>query len=139
VLEVVVPRDTEPEAEFEATGRTPIMADYIRRAYSVGLVPDYWKIEGTTDVGAAATIDRAIAEEPRPRFLVLGKGAGVDLVVRWFAAARTMKTASGFAIGRTVYFEPATRWLRGDLTRDVALDLISAVYRSLIDRWNGAG
>ena len=111
------------------------MAEYIRHAYSVGLVPDYWKIEGTTDVSAAALIDRAIAAHPLPRFLVLGKGAGIDLVLRWFATAKTMTTASGFAIGRTVYFDPVTRWLRGDLTRDDALERISTTYRSLIDRW----
>ncbi len=138
VLEVVVPRESEPEHEFETTGRAPIMAAYIRRAYGVGLVPDYWKIEGTTDAGAAAVIDRAIAEDPRPRFLVLGKGAGMDLVLRWFAAAKTMTTASGFAIGRTVYFEPVTRWLRGELARDEALDRIATTYRSLIDRWESA-
>ena len=109
VLEVVIPREAEPEAEFEATGRAPIIAAYIRRAYAVGLVPDYWKIEGTTDAGAATLIDRAIAEEPRPRFLVLGKAAGMDLVIRWFAAAKTMTTAAGFAIGRTVYSDPRQR------------------------------
>ena len=135
VLEVVVPREAEPEAEFEAIGRAPIVAAYVRRAYAAGLVPDYWKIEGTTDVASAGLIDRAIAEDPHPRFLVLGKGAGMDLVVRWFAAARTMATAAGFAIGRTVYFEPATHWLRGEITREAALERIATTYRILIDRW----
>lgn len=135
VLEVVIPREAEPEAEFEATGRAPIMARYIRRAYAAGLVPDYWKIEGTTDAGAAALVDRAIAEDPRPRCLVLGKGAGMDTVARWFAAAKTMTTAAGFAIGRTVYFEPATRWLRGEITRDAAVARIATTYRTLVDRW----
>lgn len=135
VLEVVVPRGQEPEAAFEATGRAPIVAAYIRRAYATGVVPDFWKIEGTTDAHAAALIDRAIAEQARPRFLVLGKGAAIDQVTRWFATARTMATATGFAIGRTVYFEPASRWLRGDLTRDEACDRIVATYRGLIDMW----
>ena len=138
VLEVVVPRATEPEAEFEATGRAPIMAGYIRRAYAAGLVPDYWKLEGTTDAAAATLVDRAIAEHPSPRFLVLGKAAGMDLVERWFAAATSMTTAAGFAIGRTVYFEPATRWLCGELTRDAARAQMTATYRRLVDLWEAA-
>jgi 5-dehydro-2-deoxygluconokinase len=135
VLEVVVPRGQEPEAEFETTGRAPIVAAYIGRAYAAGLMPDFWKIEGTTDAHAAALVDRAIAAQARSRFLVLGKGAAIDQVARWFATARTMATATGFAIGRTVYFEPVSKWLRGELTREQASDRIVATYRALIDLW----
>ncbi len=123
VLEVVVPRAGEPEDDFESVGRSPIVAAYVRRAYAEGIVPEFWKMEGTTSAEAAAVVDAAIAEQPAPRFLVLGKGTGADLVVRWFATAKGMRTAAGFAVGRTIYMAPVSAWLTGGLTREAAVEL----------------
>jgi len=135
IVEVVVPREHEDEAAFEAGGRAHIVADYVRMAYAADLVPDYWKLEGTADADAAAIVDAAIAEDPLPRFLLLGKAADMTRVNQWFAAAQTMKTAAGFAIGRTVYFEPTTKWLHGEITRDDAREAIVATYMRLVDQW----
>lgn len=139
VVEVVVPRAQEDDDAFERGGRAAIVADYVRMAYAADLVPDYWKLEGTTNSQAAAIVDAAIAEDPLPRFLLLGKAADMARIDLWFAAAKTMKTAAGFAIGRTVYFEPTTKWLRGEITRDEAQEAIVATYRQLIDRWEAFG
>ena len=135
VLEVLVPRKDEPEAEFETTGRAPIVADYVRRAYAAGIVPDFWKMEGTTDAAAARTVDEAIVERDGPRFLVLGKGAGLDLLARWFAVARGMASAAGFAVGRSIYMEPGTAWLQGRVTREAATERVAETYRHLVRLW----
>lgn len=135
LLEVVVMREHEPEADFETSGRPAILADYISASYAAGIVPDLWKMEGTTDAAAAARVDAAIAGRPEPRFLVLGKGAGFDLVERWFAAAHTMATACGFAIGRTVYWTPCTEWIEGRHDRDDAVAQVAANYERLIAAW----
>lgn len=135
LVEVVVMREREPEAEFEATGRPAIVVDYVREAYADGLVPDFWKMEGTTSAAAAAAIDAAIAEREGPRFLVLGKGAGFDLVEQWLAVARRMTTAAGFAIGRTVYWEPSTRWITGEVPHDEAIERVARNYERLVECW----
>lgn len=139
VLEVVVPRADEPEEHFETLGRAPVVAEYVRRAYAEGIVPDFWKMEGTTSDEAAAIVDEAIAGEPTPRFLVLGKGAGPDLVRRWFATAKGMRTAAGFAVGRTIYMAPVSAWLRGAITRDEAVGQIADTYLQLVEAWMGSG
>lgn len=135
LLEVVVMREHEDEATFETAGRPAILADYIRASYAAGIVPDFWKVEGTTDAGAAAVVDAAVAERRGPRFLVLGKGAGFDLVESWFVAARRMTTAGGFAIGRTVYWEPCVKWMDGRLDREGAVAQVAANYERLIAAW----
>jgi len=138
VVEVLIPRAGEPEAEFEATGRAPIAAAYIADSYAAGLVPDFWKLEGTSSREAASTVDAAVQARPGPRFLVLGKGAGLDVIAGWFAAARTMATAAGFAIGRSVYFDAAASWLLGSIPRDVAAQRIADTYIALVRLWNEA-
>jgi 5-dehydro-2-deoxygluconokinase len=135
LLEVVVMREHEDEATFETAGRPAILADYIRTSYDAGIVPDFWKMEGTTDAAAAAVVDEAVAEREGPKFLVLGKGAGFGLVEQWFAAARRMRTAGGFAIGRTVYWEPCVMWMDGRLDREGAVAQVAGNYERLIAAW----
>src|SRR5688500_6182575 len=121
VLEVLVAPSAGEEQGFDATGRPRLLAEYIRESYAVDLVPPYWKIEGMPDKESLASVDRAIREVRGPRQLILGKGAGMDAVRQWFAAAAGAPTAAGFAIGRTVYFEPASEWLKGRVERDAAV------------------
>lgn len=136
VLEVVVMRESEPEEEFEAVGRPRIVAGFIARAYAAGIVPDYWKIEGATERSAVATLDRAIRQQDGPKLLILGKGAGFELIDRWFDAAAGAPSAAGFAIGRSVYWDPATRFLSGRISRDDAVAAVAGNYQRVIDSWN---
>lgn len=135
LVEVLVMRQDEDETEFETTGRPSIIVDYIRQAYADDLVPDFWKMEGTVSAEAAAGVDEAIAEREGPGFLVLGKGAGFDLVERWIAVARRMKTARGFAIGRTVYWAVCTAWIGGTIGRDEAIEQVATNYERLVAAW----
>ncbi|MEZ5284650.1 MAG: DUF2090 domain-containing protein [Vicinamibacterales bacterium] len=135
LVEVVVMREQEDEAAFEAEGRPAIVAAYIRDAYARGLAPDFWKMEGTVNPAAAAAIDAALVERDGPRFLVLGKGAGFELVEQWIGVAKQMSSAGGFAVGRTVYWSACADWLDGRLARDEAVSRVAANYERLVDAW----
>lgn len=135
VLEVLVAPSAGEEQDFDANGRPRLLADYIRESYDAELVPAYWKIEGMPDRAALATVDEAIRAVEGPRQLILGKGAGMDAVRVWFNAAAGAPSAAGFAIGRTVYFEPAGDWLLGRITRDEAVSRIVANYLAVVSAW----
>lgn len=138
ILEVLVSPVSGEEEGFDAHGRPQLLGDYIRRSYAVGLVPAYWKIEGMPDRASLSLVDEAIREVDGPRQLILGKGAGMEAVRRWFAAAAGAPSAAGFAIGRTVYFEPAADWVSGRLSREDAVARISANYTDVISAWQEA-
>ena len=137
VLEVLVTGATE-DAAFEREGRPRLLADYIRRAYARKIVPDYWKIEGVPDADAMRIVDAAILEREGPRQLILGKGAGLETVGRWFESARGAASAAGFAIGRTVYWEPACEYLLGRAAADDAVHRMAANYLAVIELWRRA-
>lgn len=137
VVEVLVNAASE-DAAFEREGRPRILADYIRTAYDKGLVPDYWKIEGVPDSDAMRVVDLAIVERNGPLQLILGKGAGIETVGRWFASARGAASAAGFAIGRTVYWDAACDFLRGRATADEAKARIAENYAQVISLWREA-
>ncbi len=135
LVELLVMRQQEDEAAFETTRRPSLIVDYIRQAYEDDLVPDFWKMEGTVSTDAAAAIDAAVAGRQGPRFLLLGKGAGFDLIERWIAVAKRMQTAGGFAIGRTVYWAACTAWIEGAIGRDEAIEQVATNYERLITAW----
>ena len=137
VVEVLVPREGEPEDEFEASGRPGMLASFIRECYRRGLTPDFWKIEGTPGQEAAQIVDAAIHERPACRQLILGKGADRATIARWFDAARNSTTAAGFAIGRSVHWGPSTEFLLGQTAASDAADRICGNYLDLIAAWEG--
>jgi 5-dehydro-2-deoxygluconokinase len=138
LVEVVIMRRDEDETEFEESGRPKMLADVIRESYRNGLVPGIWKIEGTTSVAGAALIDAAIRERPEPRQLILGKGAEHATIVKWFAAAAPLASTAGFAIGRSVFWNPGTAHLTGKMQAADAVAAMTSAYLTLIDTWNEA-
>jgi len=135
LVEIIVMRQGENEHEFEEHGRPTILAGMIREAYGRGLVPDVWKIEGTRSHAGAMTIDRAIRERPEPRQVILGKGADAPSIASWFDAAANLPSTAGFAIGRSVFMEPATAYLTGSIDAEQAVETIASRYLRLIEQW----
>jgi myo-inositol catabolism protein IolC len=135
VVEILVARRDEPEHEFEAVGRPAMLAAFIGDAYARGLTPEFWKIEGTLSPEGARTIDAAIAANPAGRQIILGKAADLATIDRWFAAAAGSKTAVGFAIGRSVFWEPSVAFLNGAKTAEQAAASIADTYIELVDAW----
>jgi 5-dehydro-2-deoxygluconokinase len=141
MLEVVVPTESgENEEQFAREVRPAAVARYIAQAYERGIRPDYWKLEGTTSVDGARLVDEAVQRVRGPAFLVLGKAAPLETIERWFRAAQAMKTAAGFAIGRSIYWDPAARYALGEISRAEAIEIVAETYLTTIDLWqNSAG
>jgi myo-inositol catabolism protein IolC len=135
VIEVLVPREREPEPRFEATDRPAMLAQAIRDAYARGIEPEYWKIEGTTSAAGAAVVDRAISERPACRQIILGKAADPSLIAQWFGTAAKSASASGFAIGRSVFWSPCSDFLEGKRSAAAAVEAMMRTYLGLVDMW----
>ncbi|HZB26345.1 MAG TPA: DUF2090 domain-containing protein [Vicinamibacterales bacterium] len=135
LLEIIIMRQDEDERDFEERGRPALLASVIRDAYSRGLVPDLWKIEGTSSASGASVIDAAIRERNRPRQLILGKGADTAIIEGWFAAAAALPSTAGFAVGRSVFWGPCTAFLQGRQEPAAAVEEIAGNYLGLIAMW----
>jgi 5-dehydro-2-deoxygluconokinase len=137
VVEIVVPRTGEAEDEFERSGRPAMLAAFIREGYARGLEPEFWKIEGSASADGARIVDDAIRERPGCRQLILGKAASLETIGAWFATARTGSSAAGFAIGRSVYWQPCADYLTGRSSDTEAASRICGTYIDLIAAWEG--
>ena len=124
-----------------------ILLRAMKRLYNVGIFPEWWKLP-PPQADEWPAIDALIAErDPYCRGVVLlGLSAPPEQLTAGFAAAQRSRTCRGFAVGRTIFHEPARAWFAAqaaqpgpaNATRDEAL--IAAVrrnYEALIDAWTG--
>jgi myo-inositol catabolism protein IolC len=70
--------------------------------------------------------------------VVLGRGADAGQVERWLRAGAAVPGYLGFAIGRSIFSDPLTGWLRGRLGRDEAVRAIATSYRRFVDVYAAA-
>lgn len=111
----------------------------LKRLYNLGIHPEWWKLEPMAPAQWQA-IDALIAErDPYCRgVLVLGLNAPVATLAQGFAQAKASKSCRGFAVGRTIFQEPAATWLAGG-DDDAALKrAVRANFEALIDAWQEA-
>ena len=77
----------------------------MQRFYDLGMKPDWWKLEPSSDAGAWAGVQRTIeANDPYCRGVVLlGLAATHDELLASFAVAAASPVVKGFAVGRTIW------------------------------------
>jgi myo-inositol catabolism protein IolC len=125
---------------FAVEARPALMRQAIATLQAAGIEPDIWKIEGVDrrdDCRMIADQARAGGRD-RVGCLVLGAGASEATVHHWLRQAAGVPGYLGFAIGRTIWWDPITGYVHGALTRDAAAAQISANYRRAIDVYTGA-
>lgn len=116
------------------------VANAIQRFYDLGVKPDWWKLEGDANPDAWINIERAIvSNDPLCRGVVLlGLSAPREQLIRAFAPAARSHVVKGFAVGRTIFNEPAARWFRGDIDDEAAIAEMAHGFVTLVDAWRSA-
>jgi 5-dehydro-2-deoxygluconokinase len=112
-------------------------ARVLDRLYEIGVKPDWWKLEGQASKTAWDNIAHAIEiGDPLCRgVLLLGLEAPEKDLAEAFALARNCSVVKGFAVGRTIFAEPATDWFAGRIDDRQAVDCMMAAFGRLCALW----
>ncbi len=104
--------------------------------YEGGVFPDWWKLPAP-DAETWTEIEEVIARrDPHCRgVILLGLAAEEDEISRGFRAAAAHGLCKGFAIGRSIFAEPAARWFAGDMSDDKVVADIAARYQRMVELW----
>jgi len=115
------------------------VAQVIARLYEIGIKPDWWKLEGQSPA-AWARIDAAIEQgDPLCRgVMVLGLEAPEAELAEAFRLARGAARVKGFAVGRTIFAEPARRWFAGQGSDEDAVREMAEAFARLCGHWEKA-
>ncbi len=144
LFEVLVPATAaqlasvgQDENRFEQELRPKLMIQAIAEIQKAGVEPDIWKIEGVDRVEDAEAIARQtmIGGRDTVSNVILGRGANTAKVKDWLAVGAKSKGFSGFAVGRTIFWEPLKAVKEGRISNNEAALQIAKTYKELYDHW----
>ncbi len=127
------------EERWDSEERPKLMETAIGELQAAGVEPDIWKIEGIDRRGDCETIATATRADGRDGVacVVLGRGADDAKVDHWLRMGSGVTGYIGFAIGRSIWWDPLKAFVDGNLGRDEAAKQIAANYRRFIDVYTG--
>jgi myo-inositol catabolism protein IolC len=115
--------------------RPRLMARAIEELQDRDVEPDVWKVEGLARREDCERVVAAARSGGRYNVgcIVLGRGADDRQVREWLEIAATVPGFIGFAIGRTVFWDPLVAWRSKQATRDQTVAEIARRYREFVD------
>jgi 5-dehydro-2-deoxygluconokinase len=113
------------------------VAQLLARFYEIGVRPEWWKLPPNPDSGVWKRIGDVVREHDPycAGLLVLGQALQEEELVESFAAAASEPLCNGFAIGRSIYGDPARRWLAGEIGDEELISSVAERYRRMISLW----
>ncbi len=137
---LIVPLAAEryKKEDFDRKIRPDLTLGMIDEFYNMGVFPDVWKIEAfESELDWKQVINAALVKGKRKdvKLIVLGRGEGWDTVTRWLKLAAKFSDIIGFAVGRTVFWEPLNAYRDKKMDKNQAISEIARRYRSLIELW----
>jgi 5-dehydro-2-deoxygluconokinase len=116
------------------------IARVLDRLYAIGVEPDWWKLEGQASDAAwdniAAVLD---ANDPLCRgIMLLGLEAPESELAEAFGIARRCDWVRGFAVGRTIFVDPAVQWFAGRIDDAEAVRAMADSFARLCALWRNA-
>ena len=113
------------------------VSSIVERLYSLGIKPDWWKLEPLTSAAAWKEVGKVIARnDPLCRGIVLlGLEAPEEDLEAAFAVAVREPMVKGFAVGRTIFNEAARNWLAGAIDDEAAIAAMAGKFARLVAAW----
>jgi myo-inositol catabolism protein IolC len=115
--------------------RPGLMVEAIQELQDKGVDPDLWKVEGLDQREDCKRVVAAARAGDRHNVgcIVLGRGEDDWKVREWLRIAADVPGFVGFAIGRTVFWEPLVAWRSNRATRDQTVAEIARRYSQFVD------
>ncbi len=144
MFELLVPATSEQLASvggdtgrYDKELRPSLMAQAMKQLQDFGVEPDVWKLEGIE----TAEDSRKVADQARQDgrnnvgVIVLGRGENAEKVKHWLSTAAKTPGLIGFAVGRTIFWEPLKGLKDGKHSRQDAINQVSQNYKAFCDLW----
>ncbi len=112
----------------------------IQELQAAQVEPDIWKIEGLERREDCETIVATARRNGRDEVgcIVLGRGEDTKQVRDWLTVAAGVPGFIGFAVGRTVFWDPLVAWLAKKTTREAAVAEVARRYKQFVDTFDAA-
>jgi myo-inositol catabolism protein IolC len=143
MLELLVPPSADEleavagdRARFDRELRAGLTVRGMGQFQEAGVEPDLWKLEGFEETADYERVAAAARGGGRDHVgcIVLGRGEDAAAVERWIRAGAGVAGIVGWAIGRTIWWDPLrAHFADGDALEEEAVTWIAANYRHFVD------
>ena len=126
---------------YDAELRPELMRGAIEAIQDFGIDVDIWKIEGVDSRDDAEMLSAQTRKgdgRENVKSVLLGRGASDEKVDEWLRQAAPVEGFIGFAIGRSIWWDPLKGFLGGDLERTAAAEQIADNYLRFVRVYNEA-
>lgn len=131
LLEVISPRERTVAGQEDAD-----VLRALQRLYNLGIQPEWWKLAPMRSAGWHALAALIAARDPQCRgVVILGLNQPLDALAHSFAQADNT-IVKGFMVGRSLWAEPARRWLAGEIDDDALVKQVADNFATLVQAWD---
>ena len=122
---------------YDVDMRPNLMIRAIQEIQLAGVEADIWKLEGLDRKEDFERVCEAARAGGRTNVgcIVLGRGENEQKVREWLTVGANVKGVIGFAVGRTVFWEPLKAYKESKITREEAVGQIARTYGNLCQLW----
>src|SRR5262245_15468408 len=142
MFELLVPPDEAQldrvkgdKKNYDVDLRPRLMVQAIHELQDAGVEPDVWKVEGLDRREDCERVVAAARRGDRDKVgcIVLGRGEDDQKAQEWLMTAAGVPGFIGFAVGRTVFWNPLVDLRAKKITREDAVAEIARRYREFVD------
>lgn len=144
MFELLVPATQEQldrcggdKAAYDLNVRPALMVKAIEELQNQGIEADIWKLEGLDKRDDFERVCAAARQGGRTNVgcIVLGRGENEAKVREWLKVGANVAGVIGFAVGRTVFWEPLKLYREKKCTREEASQRMATTYGNLCKLW----
>ena len=141
IFELLVPAEPKQlenssQEKYDLDLRPKLMVQAMKEIQDAHVEPDVWKLEGVAKIDdSKALVKQAQTNGRTSGIITLGRGEDAEKVKEWLKVGAKVKGIIGFAVGRTVFWEPMKQLNEGKITREQAAKQVAQNYKVLVDLW----
>jgi len=126
----------ESKETYDREMRPKLMVEALRQIQDGRIEPSIWKLEGVEKPeDAKAVVRQAQREGRKAAVITLGRGEKKEQVQKWLRVGAKIPGIIGFAVGRTIFWEPLVEYRAGKINRATAIEKIAQNYREFANLW----
>jgi myo-inositol catabolism protein IolC len=124
------------KVKYDQELRPKLMVTTIKEIQEEGVEPSIWKLEGVDKPESAkAVVKQAQSGGRKVGVITLGRGESKEKVQEWLKVGAKIPGVIGFAVGRTIFWQPLADHKAGKLTRKKAAEKIALNYGEFTELW----
>jgi myo-inositol catabolism protein IolC len=121
---------------YDSELRPKLMVESLKEIQAAGVEPSIWKLEGVDKPESAkAVVKQAQSNGRKAGVITLGRGESKEKVQEWLKVGAKIPGIIGFAVGRTIFWQPLADHKAGKINRKAAVEKIAQNYIEFADLW----